>query len=290
MSFNQNQNQNQNQVGSSGSSGVDLGFHSLVLDFTPLPFHPPFPLDELPTVLTSGWKFDDKLWDAGLLAVIGLREFAQLPWTAIDFPPTLPERDEYLGWYVGPGRFDFIAAELEKLRIMMENERDRYLPEIIAQADTALPYWFALLGITPGSKPKTIRLLMLALRIGEMAGMFWKHHYLRVRPSVLCPGLQPPFGPPRHPSFPSNHSLQSWLVSLCLDSVTPQNSVHGSFYRPQLWWLAARVAVNRERAGLHYPSDSKAGCYLAEELFKRTLNTVEFPTFLNALAAARLEW
>ena len=128
--------------------------------------------------------------------------------------------------------------------------------------------------------------------------MFYKCFYHRPRPSTICPALQPPFGPPGHPSFPSSHALQGKLFSLCLEEATrPRNPVTHvatglSPYATQLHWLAYRVAVNRERAGVHYPSDSKAGRHIAEQLFDLLSDpaTLEAHRFQATLAAACLEW
>ena len=136
----------------------------------------------------------------------------------------------------------------------MENDRAGYLAEIIAQNDNAPFYWIAMLGMTSGSRPATIKLIQIALRIGEMTAVYYKNVYHRVRPSVISPALMPPFGPPGHPAFPSGHSLQGWLITYVLEDVTPATGGQ-SVYSDHLEWLADRVAVNRERAGLHYPSN-----------------------------------
>ena len=117
-----------------------------------------------------------------------------------------------------------VASEINLLIAMMQTERDLYMAEIVAQADSAVNYWLALLGITRKAKPKSVLLLQIAGRIGELVAMFYKKKYLRPRPSTVCPALQPPFGPPGHPSFPSSHALQGKLFSLCLEEATrPRN-------------------------------------------------------------------
>ena len=194
-----------------------------------------------------------------------------------------------------------VATEINLLKAMMQTERDLYMAEIVAQADSAVNYWLSILGITRQAKPKSILLLQIAGRIGEFVAMFYKDVYKRPRPSTICPALQPPFGPPGHPSFPSSHALQGRLFSLCLKEATrPRNPPVGpaigiptgpSPYVTQLDWLAYRVAVNRERAGVHYPSDSEAGRCIAEQLF--ALLTMDTPTtqiFRDTLKAASLEW
>jgi hypothetical protein len=318
MAMDQDQDQDQDQF--SGPDGAptrlrsvpnDLPPHPLTLDFTPLPGHPRWPLEELPPALwdaaSPGWQFNPKLWDPTLYALQLLQDFVSVDWATavgsdwkdiIPFPPPAetPANDAYLGWYYDrPHHRAFIRHELEELRNLMENDRQRYLAEIVAQADSAIVYFLAMLGITQSSRPNTFRLIHAALRIGEWVGMYVKNQYLRVRPSVLAPGLQPLFGPPGHPSFPNNHCLQSFLVAHCLEAVTPQDGGH-SIYRPQLNWLAKRVAVNRERAGLHYPSDTEGGRFLADHLFADflakwpALSTGGPSRFTQLLTAAQGEW
>jgi membrane-associated phospholipid phosphatase len=317
MAMDQDQDQDQDQFsGPDGaptrlrSAPADLPPHPLTLDFTPLPGHPRWPLEELPPArwdaAAPGWQFNPKLWDPTLYALQLLQDFVAVDWAAavgsdwkdiIPFPPPPPAtaNDPYLGWYPNrPNHRAFIRHELEELRNLMENDRQRYLPEIVAQADSAIVYFLGMLGITQSSRPNTFRLIHAALRIGEWVGMYVKNQYLRVRPSVLAPGLQPPFGPPGHPSFPNNHCFQSFLVAHCLEAVTPQDGGH-SIYRHQLNWLAERIAVNRERAGLHYPSDTAGGRFLARHLIDDFLAKWPQPggvksRFTLLLDAAHGEW
>jgi hypothetical protein len=154
--------------------------------------------------------------------------------------------------------------------------------------------------MTNGSKPASLKLMQMAMRIGEMAAMHYKSVYMRPRPSALCPGLSPPFGPPGHPAFPSGHALQGYLITEALMEATrpPIKSTSGavpkpdSIYKKQLKWLARRVARNRERAGLHYESDSAAGQWLGEYLFDNVLNKEDgaSPIFWETLQAAKEEW
>ena len=127
--------------------------------------------------------------------------------------------------------------------------------------------------------------LLTAMRIGEMTAVYYKNKYLRVRASTIEPGLMPPFGPPGHPSFPSGHSTQGWLISYALGEATWSASLGQSIYKNQLEWLADRVATNRERAGLHYHSDSQAGQFLANAVFTllKANNNNYYPLFAQAL-------
>jgi hypothetical protein len=162
------------------------------------------------------------------------------------------------------------------------------MPEILAQAEGAPLYWFQLLNLGAGERPATNALINFAQRAGEIAALHFKRIYARVRPSMLCPGLLLPFGPPRHPAFPSGHSLTGHLTSYLLNEITEvQNSVG-----TELVWLAARVAKNRERAGLHYRSDSAAGQKLAQRIESWLVSTAgktACPRFAKILLSAQGE-
>ena len=152
-----------------------------------------------------------------------------------------------------------VREELGALLALMEDDRDRYLPEAVGQADAVLFYYTGLLGMIPSNKPWTRALMAFALQAAEFVAMHFKAEFNRIRPSSLCPGLLPPFGPPRHASFPSGHSTQCHLLSYVLLQIPAVRERFGE----ELVWLARRAAVNRERIGVHYRSDSTAGMHLA---------------------------
>jgi membrane-associated phospholipid phosphatase len=179
--------------------------------------------------------------------------------------------------------------------------------------------------------------------------MNYKQQFRRVRPSTIAPGLVPPFGPPHHPSFPSGHSFLGHFIGLLLLEIPPIASRFGeptlvpqagnapplrerplrkpvlsevmstgyTFTGP-LMWLAARLAKNRERAGVHYPSDSLASRWLAGAIWAlltvprvagvdntpvpdakppnapansvQNQHLIDCPTFKRVLTLARSEW
>jgi len=164
------------------------------------------------------------------------------------------------------------------------------------------------------------------MAISNVAYMRWKSVFNRVRPSVLCPGLLPPFGPPAHPAFPSGHATLGHLAALLLLEIKPLYQRHGIFTVPAntppppqlgkavsyaaaanpltgttpiespLLWLADRVAKNRERLGVHYPSDSSAGRHLAAGIVKAMLHplpgeiSIDCPSLRSVLRLATSEW
>ena len=83
-----------------------------------------------------------------------------------------------------------------------------------------------------------------------MASRF-KLKYQRARPAQVWPVVRPLLPTPRHPSYPSGHALQCFLIANVLGSSV-------AAIKPMLDILADRIAVNRERAGVHFPSDTAA--------------------------------
>jgi acid phosphatase (class A) len=250
-----------------GGTADDLGYRPLTLSFPLGPMAlPGFPLQTLPQ---SKWKFDPKAWEPELWAQLTAQELPSSSWQAITFPNAVLNTN--------------LAVEVQQLQDLMRQDRERYMAEILAQHDHAPLYWMSLLEITQRTKPYTLQLIFDAVKIGETAVLFFKAKYNRPRPSQICPGLFPPFGPPGHPAFPSGHATQGWLISQFLKLVAPE-------YWDQLKWLAKRVALNRERAGFHYRSDSRGGRHLAAELAKIVTALPATSRFQTTLNLAKAEW
>jgi hypothetical protein len=161
----------------------------------------------------------------------------------------------------------FPERELNALVRLAEDERPDALGEILAQADGFSSYFMAALGISPRTHPNTCLMLHIGSLIGCYGSMHFKNLYQRRRPSQLAPGLMPPIPVPGHPAYPSGHSTQAHLMVLCVRQALPGGPVRNRL-TVVLNELAARIARNREIAGLHYESDSKAGANLAQSLFE----------------------
>ena len=101
-----------------------------------------------------------------------------------------------------------------------------------------------------------------------------------MRPSVLEPDIEPIIDVPPHPAYPSGHSTQLYFFAYVLSELVPSE-------REGFLEKAARVAKNREIAGVHYPSDTEAGRMLARQFVDLLFQNAEF----NALfEQARTEW
>jgi hypothetical protein len=227
---------------------------------------------------TSAVVWRDSDWDPRLYSLLVLPEFMKTQWKTMTIDAA------HLQWRDNSAAAKaFVQAEIDTLfAYLADGTRMNYLSEILDQQDNGPLQWDALMGLDRVARPATYVVKEVALCVGEMVAVYYKNIYKRPRPSQLCPALRPPFGPPKHPAFPSGHATQGHLMSLCLGTAAPN-------YSSDLDWLASRVAKNRERAGLHYPSDSAAGQQLAEGAFAK-LNSSQCPTFAQLMTAAKAEW
>jgi len=116
--------------------------------------------------------------------------------------------------------------------MLMQDDRDRYMGEIIEQADGLAGYITAFIDTNESRRPWTMELVNCGLAIGNVAYFYYKQQFGRVRPSTLCPGLAPPFGPPMHPSFTSGHSFLGHLIALLLLEIPALRQRFGMFVAP----------------------------------------------------------
>jgi hypothetical protein len=306
---------------------------------------------------TLGWDPHLGVWlrgqDTSLPSILAACEFAHEheKWRlntdlALIDRGWLTEAD-HLRWKT---EFDpFILSEIHQMFDLMEDDRDRFMGEINSQADGLAAYIMSFCNLDGERRPWTIELIRCGLAIGNIVYMNYKQQFRRVRPSTIAPGLVPPFGPPHHPSFPSGHSFLGHFIGLLLLEIPPIASRFGeptlvpqagnapplrerplrkpvlsevmstgyTFTGP-LMWLAARLAKNRERAGVHYPSDSLASRWLAGAIWAlltvprvagvdntpvpdakppnapansvQNQHLIDCPTFKRVLTLARSEW
>jgi acid phosphatase (class A) len=203
---------------------------------------------------------------------------------------------------VGPKEQQLRGEIDEQLKGVLDAapERESRFAEIIHQdsSEGAISYWSGMIMLVPAAAPATTLLIRVARRIGELVVVGLKHHYRFPRPSQLCPAIVPMMDPPAHPSFPSGHSLQSRLISLCLQRARrglPQAD-------SMLADLAERIGWNRVISGVHYPLDHEAGVDAANACFEmltgepsketRVLKAAQkpVPAFMELVALAQREF
>jgi membrane-associated phospholipid phosphatase len=92
-----------------------------------------------------------------------------------------------------------------------------------------------------------------------------KGQILRPRPYHVDPRLTTWFDRsglplPGHPSYPSGHATEAFVIAMAVGSLFQQNHLH---VQMALFDTAAGIARNREIAGVHFHSDTVAGYALA---------------------------
>jgi acid phosphatase (class A) len=257
--------------GNEGNEGTDLRQISLATPTT-FPFAPPS-LDPLngqgatfPLLLNRAYRC--AFWGATWRAQVVLAEFGK-----------------NAGWQdiaVDPPKLDptSMQAEIRALLDHIANDRPRLMSEIVLQANGASAYFGNMLDVDATCRPNTWAVITCTFTVGQMVAMFFKSKFNRARPSHVYPAVLPVISTPTHPSYPSGHSVQSWLTAYCLSEVCADLQLPAE-------GMAERIASNREVAGLHFPSDTQAGKAIAERVKPFLMGC---PTFINLLTAAKGEW
>jgi len=132
--------------------------------------------------------------------------------------------------------------------------------EILAQRSPPLAFWSSIENLRPDWHRATLEVLWSALRLAHHAEMRFKHALACRRPVEMSAQVQPLIGTPGHGSLPSGHATEAFIVAHVLWSLVHQANAasHLSWFE-QLMRQAARVAINRTIAGVHFPVDSAAG-------------------------------
>lgn len=171
--------------------------------------------------------------------------------------------------------------EIQTLKSYVELRTPEKIKEIISEFDSAtMMFGSSTFGSLLQDRAKTQMLFSRIYKEGNVVLLQQKLLFNRVRPSHLDPSLSLAIELPNHPAYPSGHATQAYLIAHLLSILDPQ---HEAAYMQS----AASIAKNREIAGVHYPSDSKAGRLLARQLFTLFL---EDETFVQLLEEAKTEW
>lgn len=128
--------------------------------------------------------------------------------------------------------------------------------------------------------PETSKLLKQSFEDITTIELAYKEIFNRVRPTYLDSRVDTVIPIPGHPAYPSGHSTQIHFMAYVLSELEPGQ-------KDNLLREAENVAKNREIAGVHYPSDSKAGEILAREFIAELKKN---PEFMTQLEKARGEW
>jgi hypothetical protein len=133
--------------------------------------------------------------------------------------------------------------------------REDRASEIICELGPQYAFWGSVANLHPDRNKKTLELLDAALRLANFVEMRIKHALACRRPNELSSQVQPIILTPGHGTFPSGHSTENHMIARILWELRGREPVLGE----QLMREAARIAVNRTVAGVHFPVDTAVG-------------------------------
>ncbi|MDI1273581.1 phosphatase PAP2 family protein [Polaromonas sp.] len=227
-----------------------------------MPFTLPTPLDK-PDRLAE-WAAGPRMAACSLEMLSGLRFDVNQAKAAVTLGfvnlDKKPLKDLALARLVRPGEKIF-TQQLDLVANYAELRKDRGA-EVLAQMNGGAAFWASIVGLTAHRHKYTLELLDLAMSLATHVEMRFKHAFACPRPVDLSPQIQPMIPTPGHASWPSGHATEAYMTCAFLQALIP----HGDKYSEQLERLAARIAVNRTVAGLHYPVDSAVGRLLGTSL------------------------
>jgi hypothetical protein len=175
---------------------------------------------------------------------------------------------------------DVLAMQLEFLDLYADLRDDR-ATEILAQLSPPTAFWASVLHLHPDHKKWTIELIDVALNLANLAEMRFKHALVCRRPIEYSPQVQPIILTPSHGTLPSGHSTEAHMIArllIELRGAAGKADAASQLLREQLMRQAARVAINRTVAGVHFPIDSMAGQTLGFKLAEYIIARCNDPT------------
>jgi membrane-associated phospholipid phosphatase len=168
-----------------------------------------------------------------------------------------------------------VAATFQKqlpLVLSWAELRNERATEILAQIDAQYAFWSSIVYMHPDRTRRTFELINILLQFCVYVEMRMKHALACWRPVEYNAQVQPMITTPGHGSFPSGHSTQAHAVArvlkilLNLYATDTSGNAKYATVRAQLNRQAARIAINRTVAGVHFPVDSMAGRMLGVAL------------------------
>ena len=159
---------------------------------------------------------------------------------------------------------DDFKSQLELVRDYADLRGDR-MPEILTQAGGFVPYMGAIAGLHPGRRKYTYEMLELTQVFATQIVFAVKNKLACLRPDAFSAQVQPAIPTPGHGTLPSGHATESFAAAVILAHLMNEELAHGTTDKThvdQLMLQAARIAINRHVAGVHFPVDSMAGATL----------------------------
>jgi membrane-associated phospholipid phosphatase len=177
--------------------------------------------------------------------------------------------------------------------------------EILEQLQSPVPFLASAVFLRADTKRWTMELIDMVIRLCRLVEYRFKHSLACRRPNEFSPQVQPIILTPSHGTLPSGHATEAFAAAsilwLLLQDTTTNPYGHAS-YGEQFMRIAARIAINRTVAGVHFPIDSVAGAMLGVTLAnyvfarsqvdpsKRKYSSYHFDGTVVAAATEDFDW
>lgn len=137
-------------------------------------------------------------------------------------------------------------------------------------------------GLLPDDTSKTHTLNVINIAFYETTYFLLreKQRYARLRPSQIDKSLKLVVKDPSMPSYPSLQAGQSYAVGMVMSFIFRSD-------RAELKEVALDIGMNREIAGVNFPSDSEAGVTVAKQVMSHLGRNRQYR---REIEAARAEW
>lgn len=195
-----------------------------------------------------------------------------------------------------------VLAELATLHTLSADSEELSIrhQEILAEAIDYVGLYEEAGEFDALTQPLTTLLVHIMVRIGWTVAQYYKEIYGRPRPHVLDPTLMPIIPVPAFPAYPSGHSTQVHLIGEMLqhlitaitDEADKNDKIETCIINKEalitrINYITCRIARNREWAGVHYQSDTDAGCAVARIVCAQILANDNFRALIDE---AKTEW
>lgn len=164
-----------------------------------------------------------------------------------------------------------LQAELLEIHRLRQNLTPAEIEQAAREAVVSPDFFAEVLGPRFNSRtlPRTFAFLHQLMWADAAVVEPIKDFYARKRPYEIDPRLQPCVPLDGTPGYPSGHAVRLLILASTLSQIFPDQ-------KESLHQLAADISARRVKAGLHFPSDIKAGQLLGSCICKRMIQTQAF--------------
>jgi len=144
--------------------------------------------------------------------------------------------------------------------------------EILDQVGYPTGFFATVMGLHPERHGYVMELVAACQKFASHVTIRVKHALACKRPDTMSAEIQPIIRTPAHGALPSGHSTEAFCAARVLLELAQGTGHLPDRLEAMLMAQAARIAINRTVAGVHFPADSVAGAMLGLALGEYFIN------------------